>query len=95
MNTFCEHVIGTIRRQCTDHVLPFTENHLRCILKQWMSHYNTGRPHMSLEPGIPHAPPGVIVPLSGYRHQLPGNCCVVIEPILGGLHHEYSLKKAA
>ena len=73
MNAFCERVIGTIRRKCTDHVLPFTENHLRSILKQWMSHYNTDRPHMSLGPGIPHAPPSVIMPLSGYRHQLPGN----------------------
>ena len=95
MNAFCERVIGTIRRECTDHVLPFTENHLRFILKQWMHHYNTSRPHMSLGPGIPNAPPGVIVPLSEYRHRLPESCRVVKEPILGGLHHEYSLKKAA
>ena len=93
MNAFCERVIGTIRRECLDHVLPLTENHLRCILKQWLHHFNTGRPHMSLGPGISNAPPGTVVPLAAFRHHLPEDCCAVNKLILGGLHHEYSLKK--
>ena len=47
-NAICERVIGTIRRECLDWVIPLSEAHLRLILKWWVSHYNRGRPHMSL-----------------------------------------------
>src|SRR5215475_14402572 len=54
-NAICERVIGTIRRECLDWLIPMSEHHLRGILKSWMRHYNGGRPHMSLGPGIPDA----------------------------------------
>ena len=95
MNAFCERVIGTIRRECLDHMIPLSEKHLHAILKQWIKYYNEGRPHMSLGPGIPNAPPDNIVPLSEHRHKIPDGYQVAKEPILGGLHHEYSFKKAA
>jgi transposase InsO family protein len=53
VNTFCERLIGTIRRECLDFVIPLTERHLRAILREWIRHYNRGRPHASLGPGIP------------------------------------------
>jgi len=41
-NAICERVIGTIRRECLDWVIPLSEAHLRLILKWWVSHYNRG-----------------------------------------------------
>ena len=48
-----ERLVGTIRRECLDFLIPLSENHLRVMLKQWVRHYNEGRPPMSLEPGLP------------------------------------------
>ena len=43
-NAFCERVIGTVRRECLDHLIPLNERHLRQILSAWVPHYNHGRP---------------------------------------------------
>jgi len=55
-NSICERVIGTIRRECLDWVIPLSEPHLRSILHEWVSHYNGGRPHSALGPGVPGPP---------------------------------------
>jgi len=55
-NAFCERVIGTIRRECLDYLIPVTECHVRAILREWVRHYNRGRPHASSEPGIWRVP---------------------------------------
>ena len=55
-NAFCERLIGTIRRECLDFLIPLGEGHLRRILREWVGHYNRGRPHSSLGPGIPEPP---------------------------------------
>ncbi len=47
MNAVCERVIGTIRRECLDTVIPLSESHLRATLRSWAQHYNRGRPHMA------------------------------------------------
>lgn len=52
-NTLCERLLGTLRRECLDFLIPLTENHLRHFLHAWVRHYNEGRPHMALGPGIP------------------------------------------
>ena len=52
-NAFCERLIGTIRRECLDFMIPLGERHLRRLLSEWVRHYNSGRPHCSLGPGIP------------------------------------------
>jgi hypothetical protein len=49
-------LIGTIRRERLDWLIPTWESHLRCMLKEWGSHYNRGGPHMSLGPGVPDPP---------------------------------------
>jgi putative transposase len=92
-NALCERLIGTLRRECLDFMIPLTEHHLRRILHEWVLHYNTGRPHMSLGPRIPQPPPHVSAPRQAYRHRLPAHLRVAARPILGGLHHEYRLKE--
>jgi putative transposase len=49
-------VIGTIRRECLDWLIPPSEAHLRSILKEWVAHYNGGRCHGALGPGVPDPP---------------------------------------
>src|ERR1700686_1115915 len=55
-NAVCERVIGTIRRECLDWMIPLSAAHLRSILKLWVEHFNHGRPHTSLGPGVPDPP---------------------------------------
>jgi putative transposase len=88
-NAFCERLIGTIRRECSDFVIPISERHLRAILREWIRHYNRGRPHSSLGPGIPEGPEAD--PVSDSGHRLPDGYRVATTAILGGLHHEYHL----
>jgi putative transposase len=94
-NALCERLLGTLRRECLDCLIPLTENHVRHLLHDWALHYNTGRPHMALGPGIPQPPAHVPAPPHGYRHQLPGHLQVIAHPILSGLHHEYQLQEKA
>jgi transposase InsO family protein len=93
-NAVCERVIGTIRRECLDWLIPLSEVHLRQALKAWMRHYNGGRPHMALGPGIPDPPQNLEQPLPKLRHRLGDLGSVYSTAILGGLHHEYSLAPA-
>jgi transposase InsO family protein len=94
-NAICERFIGTLRRECLDYVIPLTANHLRRLLYEWVHHYNAGRPHMALGPGIPQPPVSLPAPLQVHRHQLPAPLRVVACPILGGLHHAYRLEEQA
>jgi transposase InsO family protein len=94
-NAICERVIGTIRRECLDWLVPLSESHLRCILKSWIPHYNTGRPHMALGPGVPDPPLAHLEHLPPKSHHRRGESYTVrAHPILGGLHHEYLLAPA-
>jgi transposase InsO family protein len=93
-NSACERLVGTMRRECLDFLIPLGERQLRRSLQLWIDHYNRGRPHMSLGPGIPgplQAPP----PQSEHRHRLPAGHVVRSRPVLSGLHHEYWLEKVA
>jgi len=93
-NAICERVIGTIRRECLDWMIPMSEAHLRSILRRWVAHYNRGRPHSALGPGVPDPPQQsgrVPVPRSEFRHRLAAGALVLPSSVLGGLHHEYSL----
>jgi transposase InsO family protein len=75
-NAFCERLVGTVRRECLDFLIPLNERHLRRHFKEWVSHYNAGRPHSSLGPGIPDngighqqtEPCGHPVPIDGQDH---------------------------
>jgi transposase InsO family protein len=91
-NAVCERVIGTIRRECLDWLIPMSEAHLRSILKSWTEHYNRGRPHSALGPAVPDPPQDRTAILKTQsRHRLAAGTLVLAKSILGGLHHEYSL----
>ena len=92
-NAFCERLIGTMRRECLDWLIVLNERHLRSVLQEWVAHYNQGRPHASLGPGIPDVPPGRLARPNG--HRISDGHRVVAAPILAGLHHEYRLEPLA
>ena len=90
-NAICERVIGTARRECLDWMIPISEAHLRTILKCWVTHYNGGRPHSALGPGVPDPPENqIVVPKPETRYRLAEGALVLVKSVLGGLHHEYS-----
>jgi hypothetical protein len=76
--------------------IPVSENHLRKTLCAWLAHYNRGRPHSSLGPGLPDPPLNHSVQLQRQRHRFDRSSRLVAHPVLNGLHHEYSfLDRAA
>ena len=52
-NGYVERVIGSMRRECLDHVVIFSEDHLRRVLADYVQYYNTARPHQSLDCNSP------------------------------------------
>jgi hypothetical protein len=88
-----ERLIGTVRRECLDFMIPLHERQLRGTLRSWVAHYNKGRPHSSLGPGTPEPPTTQHLSQLHPRHRLPRDCRITVEDILGGLHHEYQLEK--
>jgi len=93
-NAFCERLIGSLRRECLDFMIPFSEQHMKRAVQEWVTHYNRGRPHSALGPGFPE-PVEADVPDSGHRHKLAAGHRIVKRSVLGGLHREYSLVKSA
>jgi len=80
-NATCERFLGSVRRECLDHVLCLGEGHLRRVLREYVAYFNTARPHQ----GIGQAIPSIPKPASPARPAAP----VVAIPVLGGLHHDY------
>ncbi len=78
-NPFVERLIGSIRRECLDHVLVINEAHLLRVLREYFAYYHDSRPHQSLEGNAPR-PRGIEPPSRGR---------IVAEPQVGGLHHRY------
>ena len=78
-NPFCERVIGTLRRECLDHMIILNETHLYDILHEYIfEYYNASRTHMSLGKDSPE------------HRSIHKDGKIVSKPILGGLHHVYS-----
>ena len=76
-NGYVERLIGSIRRECLDHVVVFGEAHLRRTLAAYAAYYNGLRTHLALEKDAP-----LWRPIQSVGRILP-------VPILGGLHHQY------
>jgi hypothetical protein len=94
-NAYCERLVGSVRRECLDFMIPLGEKHLRRILSEWVTHYNQGRPHLSLGPGIPERA-AVSPPVQDHdKHSFPQDCKVVARMVLAGLHHEYRWERIA
>ena len=77
-NGYVERLIGSIRRECTDHVIVVGEHHLRRTLAKYATYYNETRTHVSLGKDTP-----CTRPIERFGE-------VVAHPILGGLHHRYA-----
>jgi hypothetical protein len=76
-NGYAERLIGSIRRDCLDHVVVFGKRHLRHLLESYHRYYNEARTHLSLDKDAPVSRPVQVV----------GS--IVAKPLLGGLHHQY------
>ncbi|MDP9373774.1 MAG: integrase core domain-containing protein [Chloroflexota bacterium] len=81
-NAICERLLGSVRRECLDHVLILGEAHLHRVLREYGAYYNTARPHQGLQQRIPD--PAAVRAL---RPADRGPVRAV--PVLGGLHHTY------
>jgi putative transposase len=89
-NAVCERLVGTIRRERLDFLIPVGARHLKLLLTNWAAYCNHVRVHTSLGPGIPD-PIQPSPPMSGHRHRLPAGHVLRSKAALGGLHHEYKL----
>jgi Integrase core domain len=76
-NTYAERLIGTIRRECLDHMIVFGEAHLRWILRKYAAYYNVSRIHRSLNKDAP------------FHRAIERVGAITSRPVLGGLHHQY------
>jgi putative transposase len=81
---YIERVIGSVRRECLDHVIVFHESSLRRILNSYFDYYHRTRTHLSLGKDSPQ--PGAIQP--------PEMGSIVAVPQVGGLHHRYERRAA-
>ena len=79
-NPYCERVIGSVRRECVNHLIVLSERHLVCILTEYFEYYHNSRPHLSLDRNSP-TPRDVEPPSRGE---------VISTGQVGGLHHRYS-----
>ena len=76
-NGYVERLIGSIRRECLDHVIVLNADHLRCLLRAYADYYNTDRTHLGLGKDAPDFRP---IEAEGE---------IVSQSVLGGLHHRY------
>ena len=81
-NGVCERFMGSLRRECLDHILIHDDRHLERVTKEYTSYFNQERPHQGIEQRIPD------------QHELPKSKPtsgrITSKAILGGLHHSYS-----
>jgi len=76
-NPYCERLVGSIRRECLDHVIVLNERHLRRILRSYFDYYLNSRTHLSLDRNAP------------IEREVEPPCLgrIVAVPQVGGLHH--------
>jgi transposase InsO family protein len=80
-NAICERFLGSLRRECLDHILILSERHLYRVVKEYMAYFNNARPHQGIEQHIPCRPEWLETP--------PPNGKLVSRRVLNGLHHDY------
>jgi putative transposase len=83
-NPYVERVIGSIRRECLDHVIVFDGRHLKRILTEYVDYYHRSRTHLGLEKDCPETRSIEPVEMGNIR----------AEPVLSGLHHQYTRRAA-
>ena len=83
-NPYVERLIGSIRRECLDHIVIFNEHHLRDVLSKYFEYHHKARTHLSLNKDCPQP-----------RHiQPPSAGKIIALPQVGGLHHRYERRAA-
>jgi putative transposase len=82
-NPYVERVIGSMRRECLNHVVVFNETHLRRILRANLAYYHRSRTHLALGKDAPDR-----------RQASSGAGRIVVRPEVGGLHHRDDRKAA-
>ncbi len=85
-NPFVERIVGSIRRDCLNHVILLNEEHLKRILIEYFEYYHHDRTHLGLSKDTP---------LNRLTQNKPKNGKVITLPRLGGLHHRYEWLEAA
>jgi len=83
-NPYCERVIGTLRRECLDHVIVLGEQHLRRILREYLEYYHSSRTHLALDKDAPEL---------REPESIDGGKVIAL-PMVGGLHHRYTRSAA-
>ena len=83
-NPYAERFIGSIRRECLDHIIIFNERHLRGVLSSYFQYHHRTRTHLSLDKDCPQ--PRRIPPPSAGE--------IIAFPEVGGLHHRYERRAA-
>ncbi|MBK9745733.1 MAG: transposase [Chloroflexi bacterium] len=81
-NAVCERFLGSVRRECLDHVIIFNERHLYRVIKEYVAYFNAARPHQGIAGEVP------IPSLNSISESAPSTQITAF-PILGGLHHDY------
>jgi transposase InsO family protein len=76
-NGVAERLIGSIRHECTDHVVALGEGHLRRVLQSYARYYNESRTHRSLNKD------------ATVHRRIESLGAIISRPVLGGLHHQY------
>jgi len=79
-----ERLIGTVRRECLNHLIVLNENHLRRLLRDYFLYYHQARTHLSLGKDSPEPRPV----------ERPDLGAIVETPMVGGLHHRYTRRAA-
>ena len=86
-NAYVERLNGSIRRECTDHVIVFGENHLRRLLREYFEYYHEDRTHLGLDKETPMERP--------VSNRASPSEKLIELPRVGGLHHRYEWSEAA
>ena len=82
-NVICERFLGSLRRECLDHILVLGDQHLHRVIREYVAYFNRARPHQGIEQQIPEGSPLVL--------EKQGNGKIVAFPVLNGLYHDYRM----
>ena len=80
-NAICERLVGSVRRECLDHILILGERQLNRVIEAYVNYFNRTRPHQGIGQNVPCGPPL----WSGES----ASGKIISVPVLNGLHHEY------
>lgn len=82
-NALYERFLGSVRRDCLDHILGLGDQHLHRVIREYVEYFNRARPHQGISQQIPDG-------ISSVQEKL-GKGKIIAFPVLNGLHHDYRL----